>query len=72
MPHEIPNIEQILYSQLAVLDSLAEYIKDSLESCDFDDEELISHMEQAQIALRGAHYRMRWIMQKPESKNVCY
>lgn len=70
---EFPNKEQMLYSQLAIVDSLTDYLRDNLECTDFDDLELLSHMDKARISLRCAHSRMKEIVKNSqERKSVCY
>lgn len=70
---QIPDKYQFLYSQLAVTESLAEYIRAEIPACEFDDPELKSHMDSALEGIRAAFFRMRYIIKKhQENRSGCY
>lgn len=68
MSLEIPTKEQMLYSQLAIVESLTDYIKDNLKNTQFDDSDVLFYMESAKDGIREVFYRMRFLIKKSQEK----
>lgn len=68
MSLEIPTKEQMLYSQLVIIDSLTDYLKDNLKNTQFDDSDVLFYMESAKDGIREVFYRMRFLIKKSQEK----
>lgn len=70
---EMPSKAQTAYSQFKMIESMLHFVRDSLENSEFDDLELISHMDKARVMLKCADNRMLALVKKSqEPKSVCY
>lgn len=72
-PIKIPTKEQMLYAQLAIVESLMSYIRENTEETLFDDDKLISTMDTLTEGLSICHRLMQILMlNSQERKSVCY
>ncbi len=69
MSLNIPFQDQMLYAQLAVAESIIDYIREVLESGDFADEELLVQLGMAYFSIRAAQEKMKFLLNKP--KDTC-
>ncbi len=69
----IPNKEQMLYSQLVIVHSLAEYILDNCDDTIFDDDALLASLHDVVECSDNSQYLMKCLFKKQsEKKRVCY
>ncbi len=61
---DVPTREQMLYAQLAIVDSLVEYIIDNLDHSVFEDEELYDYMDEVAEKVTCTQIRMRALLTK--------
>lgn len=73
MAFDIPNKEQILFSNLCTIHTLLECIRDNIDESEFEDIELENDLNSALAGICNAYYRMRYLIKRTqEPKNACY
>lgn len=70
---EIPSQEQHAFSNLALIETLLHFTRDSICHSQFDDLELISDLDKVRIGLKCAIHKMETLIKKTqERKRGCY
>ncbi len=70
--NKLPTKEQFLFSQMIIIDSMLEHMRNNLIGSRFDNLELLSNIDKAKLCMKLASQNMQEILKSEEDKSACF